>query len=215
MSAITARPLRADARRNRRRVLDAARDAFATDGLDAQIDDVAARAGVGVGTVYRHFPTKEALVEALVVERFDHLLEAVRAALDRSGDPWDAFSDFMWAAAQIQADDRALAEITAKRPLVMRELCPGSGELQSAVAELVERAQATGQLRSDFAPDDVPILMCGLGRITQGGCGAEPAWERYLRYTLDGLRTTSSSTTSASRGSSFSAASRSAGDSAS
>lgn len=187
-SAPTERPLRADARRNRARVLDAARDVLASDGLDAQMDDIARRAGVGVGTVYRHFPTKEALVEALVIERFDHLTEAVQAALAKGGDPWEAFSDFMWAAAKIQADDRALAEITAQRPFVMREFCPSSNELQSAVAELIERAQESGQMREEVSADDVPILMCGIGRVMQSTGAAQPAWERYLRFTLDGLR---------------------------
>jgi AcrR family transcriptional regulator len=88
------RPLRADARRNRERVLDAARDCFARHGLDAQMDDIARAAKVGVGTVYRHFPTKEALAEAIAADHFDHLAASAREALENP-DPWEGFSAFL------------------------------------------------------------------------------------------------------------------------
>ncbi len=84
-------PLRADARRNREKVLAAARAVFSEHGRDAQMDDVARRAGVGVGTVYRHFPTKEALIEALMVAAFETIAEAAEAALEIE-DPWEAFT---------------------------------------------------------------------------------------------------------------------------
>src|SRR3954451_3064354 len=89
------RPLRADARRNRERILKAARAVFADKGIDAQIDDVAKRAKVGVGTVYRHFPTKEALRDALVRERFEEIAGYAREALERE-DAWDGFCEMIW-----------------------------------------------------------------------------------------------------------------------
>ena len=88
MSTIAPRPLRADARRNRERVLAAAGAAFAEAGFDAQVEDIARRAGVGVGTLYRHFPTKDALVDALAEAHFGHLADLLEAALGREGDPW-------------------------------------------------------------------------------------------------------------------------------
>src|SRR5690349_22608185 len=106
------RPLRADARRNREKVLTAARKVFSEHGRDAQMDDVARRAGVGVGTVYRHFPTKEALIEALVVDSFQKIALRAEAAL-QADDAWDALASTLWAGAEILAADRALSEVFA------------------------------------------------------------------------------------------------------
>src|ERR671915_1320812 len=100
----TAKPLRADARRNRERVLKAARAVFADHGIEAQIDDVAKRAKVGVGTVYRHFPTKEALLDAVVRERFEEIAGYAEEAL-RHEDAWEGFSELIWRAAERNADD--------------------------------------------------------------------------------------------------------------
>ena len=174
------RPPRADARRNRARVLEAARTCFAESGLEAQVDEIARCAGVGVGTVYRHFPTKEALYEALASDHFLRLAATAREALG-GADSWEAFSGFMRRAAELQASDRALAE-------VMRDAARGREDLHSAVAELVARAQAAGSLRLDVVPADVPMLMCGIGRATRSAGGPGMSWERYLAIVLDGLR---------------------------
>src|SRR5215211_6632834 len=109
VAAVDERPLRADARRNREKVLEAARAVFSEHGRDAQIDDVARRAGVGVGTVYRHFPTKEALIEALMVAAFESIAAHAQAALEVE-DPWEAFSSVLWRGAEIMSADRALSE---------------------------------------------------------------------------------------------------------
>src|ERR1700754_2182360 len=106
MTKLGPRPLRADARRNRERVLKAAQATFAEHGHEAQMDDVARRAGGGVGTVYRHFPTKEALMEALAVDRFERVLAAGKLALDRA-DPWEALAEALWAGAELLAGDRS------------------------------------------------------------------------------------------------------------
>ena len=103
------RVLRADARRNREAVIAAAKKLFADQGLDAQMPDVAKDANVGVGTVYRHFPTKDDLIGALVAERFERLAQKAREAL-QADDPWEGTSDFIRFSAQIQADDRGLCE---------------------------------------------------------------------------------------------------------
>ena len=106
---------RADARRNREKVLEAARAVFSEQGRDAQMDDVARRAGVGVGTVYRHFPTKEALIEALMVAAFETIAAAAEEALEIE-DPWEAFASVCWRGAETMAADRALSEVFASIP---------------------------------------------------------------------------------------------------
>jgi AcrR family transcriptional regulator len=187
------RPLRADARRNRARVLEAARACLATDGHDAQVDDIARKAGLGVGTVYRHFPTKDALLEALATDHFQRLADAARTALEHP-DPWEGLSGFFSRAAEWQANDRALAEVMAAEPEVMRRAAMDRADLHEAVADLVELAQATGKLREDIVSDDVPMLLCGLGRATRvGSSGPTMSWRRYLAIMLDGLRAPGSS----------------------
>ena len=104
---VAGKPQRADARRNRERILKAAREVFAEQGMHSQIDDVAKRAKVGVGTVYRHFPTKEALLEALVRERFEEIAGYAREALERE-DAWEGFCELIWRAAERNAEDLAL-----------------------------------------------------------------------------------------------------------
>src|SRR5207253_2407489 len=117
---------RADARRNRKAVIGAARQLFADQGLDAQIPDVAKAAKVGVGTVYRHFPTKDDLIAALVAERFERLAEKAREGLE-AADSWEAICDFIRFSAQIQADDRGLCEVMGTRPEVMDDAARAVG----------------------------------------------------------------------------------------
>jgi AcrR family transcriptional regulator len=186
MAVSAPRPLRADARRNRERVLAAAREVFASCGLDAQVDDVARAAGVGVGTVYRHFPTKEALVEAVARAGYEEICAIARRALAQE-DAWQAFSDFMWAGARLHRDDRAQCEIRTARPDVMTKVAGDKRELLGIVAQLIERGQRAGVLRADLSADDMPMLWSSLGAAQQHGSGEE-RWERYLEVMLDGLR---------------------------
>jgi AcrR family transcriptional regulator len=181
------RALRADARRNRRAVIAAAKKLFADQGLDAQMPEVARAAKVGVGTVYRHFPTKDELIAALVVDRFERLAEKAREALDME-DPWTGVSEFIRFSAQIQAADRALCEVMGSRPEVMDAAARQAG-LPELCERLVERAQRSGQLRSDLVWEDIPMIACGLGPITQAAVGpATGRWPRLLEIILDGLR---------------------------
>jgi len=179
---------RADARRNRGRVLVAAREQFAEQGLDVHMGRIASAAGVGVGTVYRHFPTKEALLQAMADERFADFAEAARAALEEP-DPWEGFSRFMRHAAEVTAEDRALSEAMDQLPGLCAEAAE-KARLLELTRELVERAKASGELRSDFLPDDVPSIMRGLGRATAPHEDGPPAmsWERYVDIILAGLR---------------------------
>jgi AcrR family transcriptional regulator len=187
---VAIRPLRADARRNREKVIAAARAAFAEQGREAQMDDVARRAEVGVGTVYRHFPTKEALLEALVEDTFAQIAARTREKLDRP-DAWEAFVEMLWDGAQSLAGDRALTEAMAARQ--PGAPCPGQIELTVIGAELMRRAQEAGDMRPDVIIDDVPMLMCGVGSATsRPHCCAE-AWRRHLAIVVDGLRASAAS----------------------
>jgi AcrR family transcriptional regulator len=182
------RILRADARRNRDAVMAAAKKLFADQGLDAQMPDIAKAAKVGVGTVYRHFPTKDDLIAALAAERFERLAERAREALAED-DPWESFRDFIRFAAQIQADDRGLCEVMGSRPEVMDASARAVG-LDKLSDELVKRAQHSGDLRKDVTWEDVPMIACGLGSVTQAEVGpAAGRWPRLLEIILDGLRT--------------------------
>ena len=179
--------LRADARRNREAVIAAAKKLFADQGLDAQMPDVAKAAKVGVGTVYRHFPTKDHLIAALVAERFQRLADKARECLD-TGDAWEGVADFIRFAAQLQADDRGLCEVMGSRPELMDTAARAAG-LPDLCERLVKRAQRSGGLRRDLAWEDIPMIACGLGRITQAAAGpATGRWPRLVEIILDGLR---------------------------
>ena len=181
------RSLRADARRNRAAVIEAAKQLFAEQGLDAQMPDVAKQAKAGVGTVYRHFPTKDDLIGALVAERFERLAQNAREGL-RTPDPWEGIADFIRFAAEIQADDRGLCEVMGSRPEMMDAAAYAVG-LPELCEQLVKRAQRSRQLRRDLTWEDIPMIACSLGRITQATTGpATGRWPRLVEIVLDGLR---------------------------
>jgi AcrR family transcriptional regulator len=187
--SLTQRPMRADARRNRERVLDAAVHCFATDGLQAQMDDVASRAKVGVGTVYRHFPTKDALIEALADDYFARQAEAARAALEVE-DAWEAFSAYVHRASDILGENRALAQVLRDRPEMMAAAAVRAAEelgFFDTLTTLIDRAQGAGALRKDFRLEDIPLIMCSLGSL-QTSRGDYASWRRQRAIILDGLR---------------------------
>jgi AcrR family transcriptional regulator len=177
-----AKPMRADAVRNRARVLDAARDCMARNGLDVQMEEIARKAGVGVGTVYRHFPNKDELIEALAADRFVRLAELADESLENP-DPWEAFVAFMRASATIQVDDKALSEVLVSRPETMRRAAE-SVDMLDRCARVIGRAQEAGAVRADARPEDIPMVMCALA----GACNhpmSNP--ERYISLIIDGL----------------------------
>jgi AcrR family transcriptional regulator len=195
MTQVAGRPLRADARRNRERVLTAAREVFAEQGRDAQMDDVARRAMVGVGTVYRHFPTKEALIDAIAAEAFERLLAAAQEQLARTDDPWDSFVQTLWAGAEILAADRAISQIMSETEGPVAVDMELQRRMSETLSALMERAQQAGALRPDVILDDVPMLMCGVGMATVKPHMCPEAWRRHLAVVLDGLRAASASGT--------------------
>jgi AcrR family transcriptional regulator len=186
------RPLRADARRNRERVLTAAREVFSEQGREAQMDDVARRAAVGVGTVYRHFPTKEALLEALAVDAFERIVAITRENL-KLEDPWEALTRTLWAGAEILAADRALSEVMSEIPGPVPVGLHTQRELNESMADLLRRAQAAGVLRPDIVVDDIPMLMCGVGAATRKSHACANSWRRHMAILVDGLRAASAS----------------------
>ena len=180
------RPLRADARRNRERILKAARAVFSASGRDAHLEDVARRAQVGVGTVYRHFPTKDALLEALAREQFELLTQWSREA-EEEPDAWDAFNTMVWRGAELQASDRALMEAVADfKPSVAQQ----ASELHASIerlmrrdgvtreqAEAALRAQASREARLAFADDVIE----NTGDLAALGGRVALLHEKYLK----------------------------------
>ncbi len=181
--------MRADAARNRGRLLEAAAEAFREQGLDVPVAEIARRAGVGPGTLFRHFPTKDDLVVAIVQERINEM----RAAA--TGDGWAGLEAFMWHAAKMHAEDRGLMQTIKHRALQSPELVDCRGDLLAAVGAMVDRAKADGKLRDDFEAGDVPQLVSAIAAT-----GDE--WRRYLQIVLDGLSTSAAAPASARRRSS-------------
>jgi AcrR family transcriptional regulator len=182
--ALLQRPKRADARRNYEKVLGAAREAFAESGASTSLEEVARRAGVGIGTLYRHFPTRQALLEALYVGEVEELSRTAEELVD--ADPWEALSTWFGRFTGYLATKRALADellenLNKDAPLF--QLCRKS--LWTAGEPLLERAQAAGAVRPDVTIGDVMHLVVGIGKVPT----EDPAQtEHLLQIALDGLR---------------------------
>jgi AcrR family transcriptional regulator len=183
-----ARPLRKDAELNRQRILRAAAQVFTTRGLQASLDDVARQAGVGVGTVYRRFPDKEALVEALFEERLDELVGLAEDALAEP-DSWDGLVRFLQRAGETLAGDRGLRHILMFAEYGRIRVEKGRSKMQPVVSALVRRAQQDGKLRADLMPTDFPCIEFMLTAVAEYAGPVKPdMWLRYLTLILDGLR---------------------------
>ena len=178
--------MRADARRNRQRLLEAAATVFAAEGADVPIDVIARLAGVGPGTLYRHFPTKEALFEAVMLERFAQLTAQARALLD-APEPGPAFLRFIEELVVQAADRRDVVDALRQAGFDLRSVkSQVGGELRDAIDRLLRRAQAAGAVRSDVGIGELMALIGGIAlsaRTTHG----DPA--RMAAVISDGLRT--------------------------
>jgi len=178
--------LRKDAERNLRRILTAAREVFRDRGVGATLNDIAHHAGVGVGTVYRKFADKEALVDAL----FDDMVETVDGYLrDALAEPdaWLGLTRALEKTCEVQAFDRGLREVmlgTGRGPQRQRQM---RDRVAPSVDELVARAQEQGMLRTDVVPQDFPLLQLMVGAISDH-TGQPELWRRYLAILIDGLR---------------------------
>jgi AcrR family transcriptional regulator len=182
------RPLRADARRNREKIVQAAREIVAERGSAAQIDDVAEKAGVGVGTVYRHFPNKEALMGELLGMCIVENTELARSLADHE-DAWEGFAQMVRGGCEMMASDAASRRTwQAADQAAFAYAQDAKAELHEAAAFLIERALAAGVLRDDFRVDDMGGLMCGLGAAIDAMPDEDGRWQRIVEFALDGLR---------------------------
>jgi AcrR family transcriptional regulator len=181
-------PLRADAERNRQRLLAAAKEVFATRGLDVTLDEIARHAGLGTGTAYRRFPNKDALIEALMVERIEELGAIARECLDEP-DPWRGLAGFFEQALALMAADRGLKDVLFSPGRGRERVAHARGALAPIVAELVQRAVAAGAVRDEVSTSDVPVINFMLHTVVDLSHDVEPElYKRYLAIILDGLR---------------------------
>ncbi|NYI79559.1 TetR family transcriptional regulator [Nocardioides panzhihuensis] len=180
--------MRADARRNRDRVLAAARAVFAERGIDAPMATVARRAGVGVATLYRHFPTRDALVQGAFEEQMDTCSQALDDALAAS-DPWQGFQQLVETVCNLQRKERGFpAAFLAAFPDSTAEHAQARKDAEHGIMTLVRRAQATGALREDFHPSDLGVVMlahCGLVAALPDDAAAS---RRLVAYLLQSFR---------------------------
>ena len=188
MTVAPERHLRADAQRNLARILEAAREVFAEQGIDAPISVIAERAGVGVGTIFRRFPHKDELVAALIEQRGRQLVDAADLALARE-DAGQAFREFVEFAVSAQITDRGFCDAIGTELLAREDLKSFFDVVQAKLGELVARAQEVGAVRADVTPEDILFVFHG---VAHAGLMLEDvapgAWRRYLGLALDGLR---------------------------
>jgi AcrR family transcriptional regulator len=182
------RPLRRDAERNRQRILAAAAEVFNERGLEVSLDEIARHAGVGVGTVYRRFRTKEELVEALFMDRLDAIAAIADDAYE-AADPWSGLASFMEQMAELMARELGLREMLMFATYGQDLVAVARRRNAPLVERLVRRAQAAGQLRADIRQTDIPFIVFVLTEATQLAYAARPdLWRRYLTLILDGMR---------------------------
>ena len=181
-------PLRADAERNRQRLIAAAKDLFSTRGLDVTLDDVARHAGVGTGTAYRRFPNKDALIDALMVDRIGELAELARECLEEP-DPWVGLTGYFERALALQAADRGLKEVLFSSGRGRERSNQARLQIAPVVTKLVARAVEAGAVRSDFSTSDVPVLNFMINTIVDFSREVQPdLYKRYLAIVFDGMR---------------------------
>jgi AcrR family transcriptional regulator len=182
--AATRRP-RADALRNRTRLIDAAVAVFAEHGLDVSVARIASRAGVGTATLFRNFPTKDDLIYAVIEARVNELLEIAQRALEVE-DPAAAFEQFLFGVAEIQVRDRGFFEAIHSHLIDEPELLECKVSMTGAGAKILERAQQAGAVRKDVVADDLRFIVSSA--VSHDTAAQPDLHRRYLQIVLDGLR---------------------------
>jgi AcrR family transcriptional regulator len=181
------KPLRRDAERNRQRILDAARELFAEEGLGVTLNDIAHHAGVGVGTVYRRFPDKTQLIEELFEQRLEDLVSLASRALD-DPDPWQGLRTFLRQALELQANDRGVKDLITASTRGLERVAQIRSRMMPIGVELIRRAQEAGQVRSDIAAADLPVVQLMLSTLIDASRDVSPElWRRYLGIITRGL----------------------------
>jgi AcrR family transcriptional regulator len=188
MGSAEGRPLRVDAERNRGRIMEAARAAFAERGLEVPLEDVAGRAGVGIATLYRRFPTREVLIGACFERNLAEYARAAEEALE-APDAWVGFRAYVERVCGMQAADRGLKDVLTRTFPDARAMEAHRARGYELSVRLIERAQAAGALRADFVPEDLVLLLMANAGVVQGAGEAAPdAWRRFTALMLDALR---------------------------
>jgi AcrR family transcriptional regulator len=182
------RPLRRDAQRNRDAILSAGRAAFAAHGVEAPLEAVARHAGVAIGTLYRHFPSRLHLVEAVFMEKALAWVQAAEEAL-AIPDAWDGFAHYLERLCELQSDDRGFNDVACMRMVAACCLEETKERALLLGRQIVERAQRDGSLRADITAEDIAFLVWGSTRITEATYAVAPrAWRRHLGLMLDAFR---------------------------
>jgi AcrR family transcriptional regulator len=182
------RTLRKDAQRNRDAILSAARAAFAAHGVDAPLEGVARHAGVAIGTLYRHFPSRLCLVEAVFIGKAQAWVEAAEQALSFP-DAWDGFAYYLERLCELQSDDRGFNDVACMRMASACCLEETKDQAYRLGRRIVRRAQRAGSVRRDITAEDIAFLLWGSTRITEATYAVAPgAWRRHLGLMLDAFR---------------------------
>jgi AcrR family transcriptional regulator len=185
---VATQPLRADAKRNLARIVEAAHDVFAEQGIDAPISAIAERAGVGVGTIFRRFPSKDELLVAVLLHRGEQLTAAMREALTAE-EAGPAFRAFLQTGVEAQLEDRCFCDAIGTDLLARSELEAVFDEVHGGLARLLRRAQKAGAIRGDVTAEDLLFVVHGVARTGLMLEEVAPgAWRRQLGLALDGLR---------------------------
>jgi AcrR family transcriptional regulator len=176
--------LRVDAQRNRDRILDAARDVFAEQGVDASLNEVARRAGVGVATLFRRFPTRDDLVAATFTGTMRRYVDLIEIAL-ADPDPWNGFCDYVRAVCSLQAGDRGFTDVLTRSFPTAKDLEAQRDQAYRGFTRLIDAAKASGGLRPDFVAEDLPmLLMANAGVVAVTGDAAPETSPRLVAYLL-------------------------------
>jgi AcrR family transcriptional regulator len=180
--------LRSDARRNRERLVASARELFAQSGVEVSVEEITHHAGLGMGTLYRHFPTKDDLIDAVLEDSFAELIAFAQegvAALD----PWAAFTDFLERSLALHASNRGLKDVLASGERGRERAESMRSRIRPLLRTMIERAQSQGTLRADFTAEDLPLLFWTSNRVIEMTSAIAPDyWRRHLGLLLDGMR---------------------------
>ena len=186
MSAV--KTLRSDARRNRARLVASARELFAAHGVEVPVEDITHHAELGMGTLYRHFPTKEELLDAVLEDSFAQLVAAAEDAVAQD-DAWAGFTGFLERALAAHAANRGLKDVLAARGHGTQRAEAMRARIRPLLRRMIQRAQEQGTLRADFAPEDLPLVFWTADRVIDRTAAVAPDyWRRVLGLLLDGLR---------------------------